>query len=305
MKIKVIGIGGSGCNTISRLFKKPLREVEYFSVNTDAQSLKICGAPNKLLIGKNSTSGLGAGMDVKLGRRAAEESKEDLKNILKGAEIVFLTCGLGGGSGTAGISVLGGLAKEMGILTVAVITLPFSFEGELRKKIAKQGLDNLKKNIDAYLIISNDRALKILGKSISISQAFLKIDEVLLEALESVSCLLCSSGIISVDFADLEEIIKSSGRAILGIGQAKGEQRATAAVSRALQSPLLDFTPKQAKGILFNVGGRDVSLPEVNLVANFIKKIAEKNSKIIFGVSEDKDLERGEIKVTLIATGVE
>ena len=305
MKIKVIGIGGCGCNTAYRLSGKSLRGAELFAINTDAQSLKSCNVQNRLLIGKKSTGGLGAGMDWKLGKRAAEESAEDLKKILKGAEIAFLTCGLGGGSGTAGISVLGRIAREMGILTIAVVTLPFSFEGELRKRVARQGLENLKKNIDAYLTIPNDRVLKLMGKSVSLSQAFLKIDEVLIEAIDGISGLLSSNGIISVDFADLEEVLKNSGRAILGIGQAKGEQRATSAVSRALQSPMLDFTPKSAKGILFNVGGRDVSLSEVNLVANFVKKIAEKNSKIIFGVSEDKDLDQGEIKVTLIATGVE
>lgn len=305
MKIKVIGLGGAGCNTISRLSGVSLKGVEYFAVNTDAQSLQNCVSPNKILIGEKTTGGLGAGMDWKLGQRAAEESKDVLRGILKGSEIVFLTAGLGGGSGTPSISILGRLAKELGILTLAVVTLPFSFEGRLRKKVARLGLENLAKNVDAFLIIANDRILKIISKTTSVEQAFLEVDRVLIKSLQGVSELLLMPGIISVDFADLEEILRNSGRALFSQGRAKGEQRALGAVSKAFQSPLLDFTPKRAKGILFNVSGRDVSLSEVNLIANFIKKIADQKTKIIFGVSENKKLEKGEIKVTLIATGIE
>lgn len=305
MKIKVIGVGGAGGNTISRLNKIALKGIELFAVNTDSQVLKTCNSPNKVLMGEKITGGLGTGMDWKLGQKAAEESKETLKNILKGAEIVFLTAGLGGGTGTSAVSVLGELAKSLGILSIAVVTLPFSFEGELRRKVAKLGLEKLQKSVDAFIVIPNDRVLKLVGKETTIEQAFLEVDRVLIEALEGISDLLSLSGIISVDFADLEEIIKNSGRALLGLGKAKGEQRAVSAVSRALQSPLLDFVPKKAKGILFNVGGRDVSLTEVNLVANFIRKIADQKTKIVFGVSEDRNLEKGEIKVTLIATGIE
>lgn len=305
MKIKVIGIGGAGCNTIARLIKRPSKAVDFYALNTDAQALKACPCPNKILIGEKTTQGLGTGTDWRLGRKAAEESKEQLIEVLKGAEIVFLTAGLGGGTGSLGISVLGETAQSLGILTLSVATLPFSFEGDMRKRIAKLGLENLQKNTDAFLIVSNDRVLKIIGKATSVNQAFLRVDEVMIEALEGISDLLCSPGIISVDFADIEEVLRDSGRALLGIGRAKGEQRATAAVSRALQSPMLDFTPKKARGILFNVGGRDVSLAEVNLVANFIKRIADQKTKIIFGVSEDRNLEKGELKVTLIATGAE
>jgi len=216
-----------------------------------------------------------------------------------------LTAGLGGGSGTPSISILGGLAKEMGILTLAIVTLPFSFEGRLRKKVAQLGLENLEKNVDAFLIISNDRILKVISKTTSVEQAFLEVDRVLIKSLQGISELLSTPGIISVDFADLEEVLKNSGRALFSQGKAKGEQRALGAVSKAFQSPLLDFTPKKAKGILFNVSGRDVSLSEVNLIANFIKRIANQKTKIIFGVSENKKLEKGEIKVTLIATGIE
>ncbi len=305
MKIKVIGVGGAGCNTISRLANTPLKGFELFAVNTDVQSLKNCNCPNKILIGEKATGGLGTGMDWKLGQKAVEESKDVLEGVLRGSDIVFLTAGLGGGSGTPAVSVLGEMAKKMGILTLAVVTLPFSFEGGLRKKLSHWGLERLEKNVDSFLLISNDRIFKIINKDTSVEEAFLKVDQVLVESLEGISELLSVPGIISVDFADLEEILKNSGRALFSQGRAKGEQRALGAASKSLQSPLLDFLPKNTKGVLFNVSGRDVSLTEVNLIANFIKKITNQKTKIIFGVSENRNLEKGEIKVTLIATGVE
>ncbi len=305
MKIKVIGIGGAGNNTISRLYKEGLKGVEFFAVNTDAQALNKCLCPNKILIGEKTTKGLGAGMDYNLGLRASRESKDILRSIFKKSDIVFLTCGLGGGSGTPAISVLGELGKEMGVLTFAVVTTPFSFEGSARKVIAQKGLKNLQSCVDAFLVIPNDRILKISPKTELLDEAFRKIDNVLLEAIQGISELLSSPGIISIDFADLEEVLKNSGRALFGQGIAKGEQRAVAAVSKALQTPLLDIQPQKAKGILFSVSGRDVSLTEVNMVANFIKRIAGSNAKIIFGVSENKNLNKGEIKVILIAAGIE
>lgn len=304
MKIKVIGIGGAGGNTVSRLVKNSLKGVEFFAVNSDIQSLKECLSPNKILIGEKTTNGLGTGMDWKLGLKAMEENKEQLKEIIRGADVVFLVCGLGGGTGSGGISVLGKLAKEMGILTIAVVTLPFFFEGEMRKKVSRLALESLEKNIDAHLVIPNDKVLKLIGKNTSIIEAFSKIDKVLVEALEGISNIFSSSGIISVDFADLEEVLKNSGRILIGMGSAKGDQRALSAASRAVQSSLIEFSTQKAKGILFNVGGRDVSLTEVNLVASFVKRMADQKTKIIFGVSEDKNLEKGELKVTLIATGL-
>lgn len=304
-KMKLIGVGGAGCNTVSRLARNFLKEIEIFAVNTDAQSLKNNFCSNKILIGKKTTEGLGAGMDWKLGQKAAEESKEELREILKDAKIVFLTAGLGGGSGTPGISVLGNLAKSLNILTIAVVTLPFSFEGVSRKKLAQMGLKNLQESVDAFLVIHNDRILKIANKDTSIEDAFLKIDKVLLGALEGIFGLLSFSGIINLDFADVEEILKNSGKVLFGQGKASGEQRAISAVSRALQSPLLDLSPKNAKGILFNICGSDIALVEVNSIANFIKKIADKKTKILFGVSEDENLSKGEIKVNLIASGIE
>jgi cell division protein FtsZ len=304
-RIKLIGVGGAGCNTVSRLARNVLKEIEIFAVNTDAQSLKNNFCHNRVLIGKKTTEGLGTGMDWKLGQKAAEEDKKELKEILKGAEIIFLTAGLGGGTGTSAISILGNLAKELNILTIAVVTLPFSFEGISRKKLAQMGLKNLQENVDAFLVIPNDRILKLINKDTSIEDAFMKIDRVLLKALEGIFELLSSSGIINLDFADIEEILKNSGKVLFGQGKASGEQRAIAAVSRALQSPLLDLSPKNAKGILFNICGEDVTLAEVNSIANFIKKIADKKTKILFGISEDGGLNKGEIKVNLIASGIE
>lgn len=304
-KIKVIGIGGAGCNTISRLSSLDLKGVDLIAVNTDAQILKQSDAPQKILIGEKITGGLGTGMDYRLGEKAAQESKEKLKEILAGAKMVFLTAGFGGGTGTSVTPILAELAKNLGILTVAIITRPFSFEGSFRQKLANLGLTNLEKKVDSLLCISNDRILKIITKTTSVSEAFLKIDEILGQAVRGISDLISSPGIISLDFADLEEILRNSGKALFGVGKAKGENRAVAAASSALQSPLLDFPIKKVKGILFNIGGEDLALFEVNSVAGFIKKIADQKTKIIFGVSEDKTLDQGEIKVTVIATGLQ
>lgn len=303
-KIKLIGIGGAGCNTISRMAPDFFKGVDVFTVNTDAQVLKDNASPHKILIGEKTVKGLGTGMDWRLGQKAAEENKEDLRQILKGAEIVFLTCGLGGGTGTSTISVLGELSKEMNILTIAAVTLPFSFEGGVRKNLAKKGLKKLQERVDAFLIIPNDRILKLTNKEISVEQAFLKVDKILIEAINNILELLSFSGIIRIDFADIEEILKNSGEALFCQGMAKGEHRALSAASRALQSSLIDFSLKKAKGILFNISGKDIALTEVNSIANFIKKIANKKTKIFFGVSEDNTLDKNEIKINLIASGI-
>ena len=306
LKIKVVGVGGAGGNTVSRMAKSgKFKNVDFIAINTDSQALSSLPIEKKILVGRKTTGGLGTGMDWRLGERAAKENEKEIEEAIKGTDIIFLTAGLGGGSGTSGISVVGGTAKSLGILTIAVVTLPFSFEGKLREKIAKIGLGKISQNSDAFLIIPNDRVLKIVNKNVNVKDAFLKVDSVLFEALEGISELLSKPGIISVDFADIEEIIRQSGKSLLGIGVAKGEQRAISAASRALQSPLLDVSPKQAKGILFSVFGRDISLSEVNIVANFIRRMATLKTKIIFGVSDDKNMAKGEIKVILIATGID
>ncbi|MDD5433170.1 MAG: cell division protein FtsZ [Candidatus Pacebacteria bacterium] len=302
-KIKVVGIGGSGVNAVSRMNREKVSGVELIAVNTDAQVLKVCPVQKKILIGKKTTGGFGAGMDIHLGEKAAKESYAELKQALEGAELVFLTCGLGGGSGSAGISVLGEIAKSVGALTVAIVTLPFGFEGAQRKNIANWGLKRLESKVDSFLVIQNDRLLKLVGPNTTIDNAFWVCDSILREAVKGISDLVSLPGIINVDFADLRNILLNSGRAFLGIGRAKGEKRALSAASSALQSPLLDFSLRDAQGILLNIAGNDdLSITEVNIAATFIKKNALASAKIIFGVSEDTHLEKGELKITLIAT---
>ena len=302
-KIKVIGIGGSGVNTISRMAKDGLGSVELIAVNTDAQSLRICSNPKKILIGKQLTGGLGAGMDVKLGEKAARENYQELQEAMAGAEMVFLTCGLGGGSGSPGIGVLGEIAKSMGILTMAVVTMPFSFEGAQRRAVASWGLRNLKGKVDALLSIQNDKLLELVNANTTIDNAFWICDGVLREAVKAVADLVSLPGIINVDFADLRSVLENSGQAFLGIGLAKGEKRASVAAHSALTSPLLDMSVKEAQGVLLNIAGsQDLTLEEVNSAATLVKQIARAGTKIVFGVSEDGALKEGELKVTLIAT---
>ena len=302
-KIKVIGVGGGGVNAVSRMFKDKVANVELVAVNTDAQSLKISPVKNKILIGEKASAGLGAGMNVKLGEKAARESYEKLKEAVFGAEMVFLTCGLGGGSGTSGIGVLGEITKSLNILTVAVVTLPFSFEGAQRKSVATWGLNNLKNKVDTLLCIPNDKLLELVGPQTTVETAFLMCDNILREAVRGISDLVSLPGIINVDFADLRGVLANSGRAFLGIGSAKGEKRASLSAQMALSSPLLDFSVKSADGILFNIaGGDDLTLAEVNSAALLIKQVVKPGTKIVFGVSDDPALKSGEMKITVIAT---
>jgi len=311
-KIKVVGIGGAGVNTVSRIAKNFKNNVELIALNTDAQSLKMkrsvqtANILNKFLIGENITFGLGTGMDVKLGEKAAKESEEKLKEILNGADIVFLTYGLGGGTGTGGGPIVAEIAKNLGALTIAVVTEPFSFEGAWRNRVAKLGINKLKRKIDALLCVKNDKVLKIIGKNTSVEQAFILIDDVLKEAITSISDLISFSSIITIDFADINKLLKNSGRVLFSQAKRAGENRAVAAADCALLFPLVDFPIKRAKGILVNVsGGDDLSLLEVQEAVNFIKKAVSPYCKIIFGASEDKKLKKGEIKITLIATGID
>ena len=302
-KIKVVGIGGSGVNAVSRMAREGVFGVELIAVNTDAQSLRICPIAKKILIGKEATAGLGTGMDIKLGEKAAKESQGELKEILQGAEMVFLTCGLGGGTGTSGIPVVAEIAKSIGALTLAVVTLPFSFEGAQRKALAQAGLKKLEKKVDGLLVISNDKLLELTEPNVTLEKAFWFCDTVLREAVKGIADLISLPGIINVDFADLRSVLESSGKAFLGIGRARGEKRALTAANAALHSPLLNFSVKDSHGILLNIAGRDdLSLDEVNLAATFIKKTAKPGTKLIFGVSDDPSLANGEIKITVIAT---
>jgi len=303
-KIKVVGIGGAGCNAISRMAKAKIEGVELLAINTDLQDLKKVQADFKIRIGKNLTKGLGAGMNPEIGKKAAEEQKEEIKEILKDGDLIFVTYGAGGGTGSGAGPVVADISKNLGILTVAIVTKPFSFEGIFRKQIAKKSLEELKERVDSLISISNDKLLSILNPKISLTQAFWACDDILRQAVQGISDLIVLPGIINVDFASVKSILKNSGTALFGMGLAEGEKRAQEAAQKAINSPLLDRSCKGAKGILFNVsGGRDISLSEIEEVAKIITKEVNPEAKIIFGAVQSENLKKGEIKVTVIATG--
>jgi len=304
-KIKVIGIGGAGVNALSRMTKCNFHYAELIAINTDVQSLHSCKSCQRILIGKNITFGLGTGMNIKLGEKAVQESREEIKDILKGTEMVFLVAGLGGGTGSGGIPVLGDILKELGILSIAVVTRPFSFEGSQRQKIANATLKKLKGKVDSLICISNDKLLKMVGKNTSVESALWTCDRILREAVRGISDLIFFPGIINVDLADIQGILKNSGNALFGQAIAKGENRAIKAANQAIHSPLVDFPIEKAKGVLLNIaGGDDLSLFEIQEAAEFIKKTVSSKAKISFGASEDKTLKKEEIKITFIATGI-
>jgi len=303
-RIKVIGIGGSGSNAVTRMMDYNISGVDLIIMNTDAQDIKSAKADLKMQIGKEATQGLGTGMDHKLGEKSAIESKEEIKEVLKDSDMVFIACGLGGGTGTGASPVVAELAKKTGALTIAVVTKPFTFEGSTRKRIAQKGLKKLKEKVDTLLVIPNDKLLKMKDKDILLEDAFWACDEVLREAVQGISDLIVKPGIINLDFADIKSIMRNSGPAIFGIGRATGSKRATTATLRAINSPLLNFSIKGAKGVLFNVSGsKDLTLFEVNTVAKIITKSVHPKAKIIFGAARDKGLKEGEIKVVVIANG--
>ncbi|MEK7540692.1 MAG: cell division protein FtsZ [Patescibacteria group bacterium] len=307
-QIKVFGIGGSGSNTVSRMAKFNIQGIELIAINTDAQALHFCkgpkGCPKKILIGKDITKGLGTGMDVVLGKKAAEESREEISEILKGSDMVFITCGFGGGTGSGATPTIAELAKNLGILTIAVVTTPFSFEGEQRKKVAENALQKLKEKVDSLIIISNDKLLSIIDEKTTVSNAFLICDEVLREAVQGITDLILVPGIINIDFSSVLSIMKNSGRALFGVGRAQGENRAIDAAEKAINSPLLDFSIKGAKGVLFNASGQDITLNEIQEAAKVITKNVDPKAQIIFGAVKDNTLKKGEIKITVIATKI-
>jgi len=303
-KIKVIGVGGSGCNAVSRMVKCKIQGIDLIALNTDAQDLVKTQAHQKIRIGREATKGLGTGMNPEIGRKAAEENREEIEEILKGSDMIFITSGLGGGTGSGAGPVVAEIAKKQGALTIAVVTKPFSFEGNQRQGVAEKALKNLRDKVDTLLIIPNDKILSLIDKETTLLSAFWACDEVLREAVQGISDLIVFPGIINVDFADLKAIMKNSGPALFGIGYGKGENRIEEAVNRAINSPLLDFSIQGAKGLLFNVsGGKDISLEEVNDIANIITKNTSSRAKVIFGAVQDKSLAKGEIKITVIATG--
>jgi cell division protein FtsZ len=303
-RIKVFGIGGSGSNAIAHMIRSKVKGIEFIAVNTDAQDLHQSLAPKKIHIGKNLTRGLGAGMNPEIGKQAAEETKEIIQETIKGADMVFLTSGFGGGTGTGALPIIAKTAKGAGALTVAVITKPFTFEGAQRAKIAEDGLTELKEAVDAMIVIPNDRLMGVIQKETTFLSAFATCDEILRQAVEGISDLITLPGIINVDFADVKAVMKNAGSALMGIGTAQGEKRAEEAAKMAINSPLLDISIDGAKGILFAIaGGEDMAMTEIQEAAKIITESADEYAKIIFGAFHDERLKKNEIKVTVVASG--
>lgn len=303
-RIKVIGVGGSGKNAVNHMIESRLEGVEFIAVNTDTQDLHHSKAKKKIHIGKNLTKGLGTGMNSTLGQRAAEETKEEMLEALKGADMVFIACGMGGGTGTGASPVVAKTAKEMGALTVAVVTKPFFFEGAQRMRSANSGLENLQREVDALIVIPNDKLLTNIEKHTTAKDAFKMCDEILHEAVEGISDLITTPGIINVDFADIRAIMENAGSALMGVGKASGENRAVEAAKAAINSPLLDVSINGAKGVLFAIaGGDDLTMNEIQEAAKIITESIDPDAKVIFGAIKDERLKKNEVKITVIASG--
>ena len=304
-KIKVIGVGGGGNNAVDRMIEAGLQGVEFIAVNCDAQQLKKSSAPTKIQIGEDETRGLGAGANPEVGEKSAEESKDVLAEAVKGADMVFITAGMGGGTGTGAAHVVAEMAKQAGALTVGVVTKPFSFEGRRRFNVAEQGIANLKAKVDALITIPNDRLLQVVDKRTSMKDAFKLADEVLRQGVQGISDLISVPGLINVDFNDVKAVMTNAGSAMMGIGTAKGDEGAAAAAENAVKSPLLDSTIEGAKGVLLNItGGPNLSLMDVNEASKIITDVVDPDAIIIFGANIDENME-DEIRVTVIATGID
>ncbi|MCX6782304.1 MAG: cell division protein FtsZ [Candidatus Magasanikbacteria bacterium] len=302
-KIKVVGVGGSGGSAVNRMMAARIRGVDFVVMNTDVQDLHHNLAPHKLHIGKSVTRGLGAGMDPELGRRAAEESQNEIREILKDADMVFVTCGLGGGTGSGASPVVAEVARELGALTVAVVTKPFAFEGQKRREIADKAWENLVKHVDTIITIPNDRINQVIDKKTSMLDAFRIADDVLRQGVQGISELITMHGVINVDFADIKTIMKDTGSALMGIGIGSGENRAVDAAKSAISSPLLELSIDGARGILFTVtGGQDLAMSEVEDAAKIITSSAAEDAKVIFGAIIDETM-NDSVKITVIATG--
>jgi len=303
-RIKVIGVGGSGKNATNHMINSKVKGVEFIAINTDAQDLHNSLASKKIHIGKNLTRGLGTGMNPELGKRAAEETKEEIQEALKGADMVFIAYGAGGGTGSGGGPMISKVAKEMGILTVGVVTKPFFFEGIQRMKIAEQSLDELRKGVDALIIIPNDRLLSTISRETTAKAAFSMCDDILKQAVEGISDLITMPGIINTDFADIRAVMADAGSALMGIGVAGGENRAVEAAKLAISSPLLELSIAGAKGVLFSIaGGEDLTMFEIQDAAKLITESIDPNARVIFGTVHDERLKKNELKITVIASG--
>ncbi len=302
-QIKVIGVGGGGSNAVNRMIAAGLRGVEFISVNTDAQALYLANSECKLQIGEKLTKGLGAGANPEIGAQAAEESREEIKQALKGADMVFVTAGMGGGTGTGAAPIIAEVARELGALTVGVVTKPFTFEGRRRAAVAEKGISNLKEKVDTLITIPNDRLLQVVDKRTPILEAFRIADDVLRQGVQGISDLIAVPGLINLDFADVKTIMKETGAALMGIGVGSGDNRTVEAAKKAIASPLLETSIDGARGVLLNItGGVNLSLFEVNEAADIVAEAADPDANIIFGAVIDESLD-DEVRITVIATG--
>jgi len=303
-RIRVVGAGGSGNNAVNYMVSTKVKGVEFIAVNSDAQDLHHSLAKKKIHIGKNLTRGLGAGGNSDMGRKAAEETREEINNAIKGSDMIFITCGMGGGTGTGATPVIAKIARDSGALTVGVVTKPFLFEGQERMRVALQGIEELKKEVDALITIPNDRLLAIVDKETSVRSAFEQCDNVLKQAVEGISDLITMPGIINVDFADIRSVMENAGSALMGVGVSSGEKRAEEAAQSAINSPLLEVSITGAKGVLFAIaGGDDLGMLEIQDAARVITESIDPQAKVIFGAIKDDKLKKNEVKVTVIATG--
>ncbi len=303
--IKVVGVGGGGCNAVERMIKEGLQGVEFIAVNTDAQALMLSSAPTRVRIGEKLTRGLGSGGNPEQGRKAAEESAEALYNVLRGSDMVFVTSGMGGGTGTGACPIVSQIAREVGALTIGVVTRPFTFEGSRRIQSAEAGIEKLKEQADTLIVIPNDRLLQIVDKRATLQDSFRVADDVLRQGVQGISELITVPGLINLDFADVRTIMSEGGAALMAVGTGQGDERARKAAEQAISSQLLDITIDGARGILFNVtGGSDLTLFEVNQAAAIIKETAHPDVNLIFGAVIDPNM-GDEVRVTVIATGFE
>jgi cell division protein FtsZ len=302
-QIRVVGVGGGGSNAVNRMIDEGLSGVDFIAINTDAQALMLSNAPKRVRIGDKLTRGLGVGGDPEMGRKAAEESADELYEVLQGSDMVFITAGMGGGTGSGGAPIVARIAKELEALTIGVVTRPFGWEGAVRAETAQAGIEQLKEVVDTLIVIPNDRLLEITDKRVSLQSAFSLADDVLRQGIQGISELITVPGLINLDFADVRAIMSQGGAALMAVGRAGGENRAVEAAQQAISSRLLDVTIDGARGILFNItGGSDLSLFEVNEAASIIKQTAHPNVNLIFGAVVDENLE-DEIRITVIATG--
>ena len=302
-QIKVVGVGGGGSNAVNRMVEEGIHGVEFIAINTDSQALLLSNAPQRVRIGDKLTRGLGAGGNPIIGEKAAEESREEIYAILDGADMVFITSGLGGGTGTGAAPIIAEVSKEVGALTIGVVTKPFTFEGSRRRGVCEEGMERLKEKVDTLIVIPNDRLLDIVDKKASIKSAFKLADDVLRQGIQGISELITVPGLINLDFADVKAIMSEGGAALMAVGHAKGDNRAAEAAQQAISSALLDITIDGARGILFNVrGGDELSLFEVNEAAEIVRKAAHPDVNLIFGAVIDPDM-KDEIQITVIATG--